>query len=157
MDATQVLIHYQDVEGRLDRRGRWSWALEGQSVTRGVLVLISRGLVEIARNGELTRASIRLSESPNQLKWIDPAVLGFRDHRLSGSSDCHPLGPDTKPKLSVAKPYQPFPIVDTPNVQEPYSILHLHPSQTNEPDTSDRVPYLMSGSPSTTVEPPCPL
>jgi hypothetical protein len=87
MDATQVLIHYQDVEGRLDRRGCWSWALEGQSVTRGVLVLVSRGLVEIARNGEPTRASIRLRhESPNQLNWIDPAVLGFRDHRLAGSS-----------------------------------------------------------------------
>jgi hypothetical protein len=33
-----------------------------------------------------------------------------------------------KPKLSVAKPYQPFQIVDTPNVQEPYSMLHLQPS-----------------------------
>jgi hypothetical protein len=42
--------------------------------------------------------------------------------------------PDTKPKLSVAKPYQPFQIVDTPNVQETHLILHLQPSpnkQTN--------------------------
>jgi hypothetical protein len=80
MDATQVLIRYQDVEGRLDRRGRWIWVLEGQSVTRTVVVFISRGLVEIACNGEATRASIQLSRDPlNHLNWVDPVVIGLRD------------------------------------------------------------------------------
>ena len=80
MDATQVLIRYQDVEGRLDRGGRWIWALEGQSVTRTVVVLISRGLVEIACSGEPTRASIQLTRDPlNHLNWADPAIIGLPD------------------------------------------------------------------------------
>jgi hypothetical protein len=80
MDVTQVLIRYQDVEGRLDRGGRWIWALEGQSVTRTVVVLISRGLVEIACNGEPTRAAIHLRRDPlNHSNWADPVVIGFRD------------------------------------------------------------------------------
>lgn len=80
MDATQVLIRYQDVEGWLDRSGRWFWALEGQSVTRTVVVLISRGLVEIACNGEPARASIRLRQDPlNYSNWADPAAIGLRD------------------------------------------------------------------------------
>ena len=87
MDATQVLIHYQDVEGRLDRRGRWSWALEGQSVTRGVAILVSRALVEIAHNGESARASIQLRhDSLNRLNWIDPDVIGLRDEHFVRSS-----------------------------------------------------------------------
>jgi hypothetical protein len=87
MDATQVLIHYQDVEGQLDRRGRWSWALEGQSVTRGVAILVSRALVEIAHNGEPTRASIQLRhDSLNRLNWIDPDVIGLRDEHFVRSS-----------------------------------------------------------------------
>ena len=83
MDATQVLIHYQDVEGRLDRRGRWSWTLEGQSVTRGVAILVSRALVEIAHNGESIRASIQLRhDSLNRLNWTDPDVFGLRDEHF---------------------------------------------------------------------------
>ena len=89
MDATQVLIRYQDIEGRLDRRGRWIWALEGQSITRTVLILISRGLVEIACGREPTRASIQLGRDRlNHLNWADPAVIGFRDaHFVSPPTD----------------------------------------------------------------------
>ena len=80
MDATQVLMRYQDIEGRLDRRGRWMWVLDGQPVTRMVVVLISRGLVEIGCNGEATRASIHLRRDPlNHLNWADPVVIGLRD------------------------------------------------------------------------------
>ena len=97
MDATQVLIHYQDVEGRLDRRGRWSWALEGQSVTRGVAILVGRALVEIAHSGEPTRASIQLRRDPlHHLNWIDPEVVGLCDERFgrsSAESFADPAGP----------------------------------------------------------------
>ena len=100
MDATQVLIHYRDVEGRLDRRGRWSWALEGQSVTRGVGILVSRALVEIAHNGEATRASIQLRhDSLNRLNWIDPEVIGLRGEqfvRSSAESVAYPAGPTSR-------------------------------------------------------------
>jgi hypothetical protein len=79
MDATQVLIRYQDIEGRLNKRGRWIWALEGESITRAVLVLISRGLVEIACDGEPTRASIQLRRDRlNRSNWANPAVVGLR-------------------------------------------------------------------------------
>jgi hypothetical protein len=87
MDATQVLIRYQDVDGRLDRKGRWTWALEGQSVTRGVVILVSRGLVEITRNDVPTRASIQLRyDSLNHLNWIDPGVIVLRDEHFLRSS-----------------------------------------------------------------------
>jgi hypothetical protein len=59
MDATNVLIRYQDVEGRLDTEGRWSWGLEGQLVTRNVRLLIRRNLVTIDYNCSRTRAHIR--------------------------------------------------------------------------------------------------
>ena len=59
MDATNVLIRYQDVEGRLDTEGHWSWALEGQLVTRNVRLLIRRNLVTIDYNCSRTRAHIR--------------------------------------------------------------------------------------------------
>jgi hypothetical protein len=59
MDATNVLIRYQDVEGRLDTEGRWSWGLEGQLVTRNVRLLIRRNLVTIDYNCTRTRAHIR--------------------------------------------------------------------------------------------------
>jgi hypothetical protein len=59
MDATNVLIRYQDVEGRLDTEGHWSWGLEGQLVTRNVRLLIRRNLVTIDYNCSRTRAHIR--------------------------------------------------------------------------------------------------
>ena len=59
MDATNVLIRYQDVEGQLDTEGHWSWALEGQLVTRNVRLLIRRNLVTIDYNCTRTRAYIR--------------------------------------------------------------------------------------------------
>jgi hypothetical protein len=59
MDATNVLIRYQDVEGRLDTEGRWSWGLEGQLVTPNVRLLIRRNLVTIDYNCSRTRAHIR--------------------------------------------------------------------------------------------------
>jgi len=59
MDATIVLIRYQDVEGQLDTEGHWSWGLEGQLVTRNVRLLIRRNLVTIDYNCSRTRAHIR--------------------------------------------------------------------------------------------------
>jgi hypothetical protein len=59
MDATNVLIRYQDVEGQLEPNGHWSWALEGQLVTRKVRLLIRRNLVTVDYECAHTRARIR--------------------------------------------------------------------------------------------------